>query len=378
MNGAGQRPWVFLWENLGPTHDDRLQAVVRAEPERRIVAIQYARESHTYAWRGVDPACYDRRTLFATGRPTGLGLAIRLLRACLREGRAEFFLCHYQEWPVLLAACVLRLLGRRAFCMVDSKFDDRERHLAREMVKSAFLAPYCGALTASNRSRDYLRFLGVPATKIALGYDSLSIDRIVALAGAPPAPAGVGFADRDLVVVARHVAKKNITTAIDAYALWLERAGHPRDLHLVGSGPLETELRAQVARLRLNDRVHFHGFVQAEEVAKILARGLCLLLPSIEEQFGLVVIEAQAMGLPVLAGANAGACDVLIDTGLNGFVLDPRKPESWAAAMALLSEDKDHWRRMAVATLERRDRGDCRHFVDGVRFLVAAKGGLIP
>ena len=112
--------------------------------------------------------------------------------------------------------------------------------------------------------------------------------------------------------------------------------------------------------------MHFHGFVQTDDVSRILARALCLLLTSTEEQFGLVVIEAQAVGLPVLVTANAGACDGLVEPGVNGFVLDPLNPRSIAALMLAISEDEAVWRRFATAARDGRYRGDARHFVDSV------------
>ncbi|MBB4153887.1 glycosyltransferase involved in cell wall biosynthesis [Sphingomonas jinjuensis] len=364
---------TFYWENLGPTHVDRLERLAADLAEtHRIVALQDGEQSRVYAWASVAGTAYDTRTLFPADRRRGpLRDAWRLWRACRRTGARDVFLCHYQEPHVLIAALLLRLSRVRVHAMIDSKFDDYPRRLPRELVKSLFLLPYRGALTASRRARDYLAFFGLPPDRIALGYDTLSVDRIEALAAAPPAPDGTPFANRHFVVVARHVAKKNIALAIDAYARW--RAAGPavaRDLHLCGSGPLEGELHAQVDRLGLADHVHFHGFVQTDDVASILSRTLCLLLPSIEEQFGLVVIEAQAMGVPVLASTNAGACDTLIDTGLNGFLLDPREPDAWAATMALLSEDEACWHRAAAATRDSRYRGDCRHFTAGVRHLI--------
>lgn len=364
---------VFVWENLGPTHLDRLGALAAGLPAGAVRGVQLSGRSNTYGWDATVSAPFDVVTL--GDRPVtarNFRLVPPLLRACLRGGRADIFLCHYQDPAILLTAMLLRLLGRRVWTMGDSKFDDYPRRLRTELVKALFFLPYRGALTASLRARDYLRLFGFRPERIALGYDTLSVDRIAALAGAPPAPDGAPFAERDFAVVARHVPKKNLSMAIEAFALWLAQTDHPRDLHLCGSGPLEAELRAQAERLGVAGRIHFHGFIQTDAVSRILARALCLLLTSTEEQFGLVVIEAQALGLPVLVTANAGACDVLVDSGVNGFVLDPANPAACAALMLLLSEDEARWRRFATAARDGRYRGDCRHFVAGV---LALTGG---
>jgi glycosyltransferase involved in cell wall biosynthesis len=364
------RPLLFLWEHIGPTHADRLEAVAAAFPDRPVMAIQYRSASHTYGWDAPVARNFTVHTLCPDQRAGRGRLAWRLLRTCLAHARGDLFLCHYQEAPVWLTAMGLRLIGRPAFTMMESKFDDYPRRLSREALKRFLLRPYRGALTASLRSRDYLRFLGLPAQRLALGYSTLSVARIEALAGAPPAPDGVPHAERDFVAVARAVPKKNLALAIQAFARWRHATGGMRALHLCGDGPEEAGLRALAGRLGVADRVHFHGFVQTAAVAQRLAGALCLLLPSTEEQFGLAVIEAQAMGVPVLLSTVAGAADRLILPGVNGFLLPPHGPEAWAATMALVSEDEDLWRHLASGARDRREAGDCRHFAAGVRQLL--------
>jgi glycosyltransferase involved in cell wall biosynthesis len=368
---------LFLWENIGPMHADRLRAVAGACPGTRVVAIELFDQSQVYAWEPVRGSEYEVRTLVPSGRRCSkLRLVARMVRAVLAYPHADCYLCHYERVSVLITALVLRLCGRRVFALFNSKFDDYPRALFVEIIKFLFMLPYKGALCGSPRSIAYLTFLGLPPNKLELGYNTLSVDRIAELGEAPPAPGGLSFEERDFVVVARFVPKKNLSLVIDAYAFWLRQAGYPRDLHLCGSGPLEAALREQVARLGLVDRVHFHGFVQTEAVSRILARALCLILPSIEEQFGNVVIEAQALGVPALVSTVAGAADVMIDSGVNGFVIGPDRPEAWAALMALLSEDRILWSRFASAAYASRTRGDVSQFVAGVKRLSAIGGQL--
>jgi glycosyltransferase involved in cell wall biosynthesis len=370
-DGRTARPLLFLWEHVGPTHADRLRAVAAAFPDRPVAAVQYGPRSHTYGWQGPPADGFTIETLFPDGGAGGWRLALRLMRACWRHRRGAIFLCHYQEAPVWAAAVLLRLAGRPAFALMESKFDDYPRRFGRERVKRWLLRPYRGALTASDRSRDYLRFLGVPERRIALGYATLSVDRIAALAGAPSAPDGPPHAARDFLAVARAVPKKNLALAIEAYALWRHRTGGDPALHLCGDGPEEVALRALAEALGVGPHVHFHGFVQTDAVARRLASALCLLLPSTEEQFGLAVIEAQAMGVPALLSVAAGAADRLVLPGVNGFLLPPHGAEGWAATMALLSEDEGCWRRLATGTRDRRLAGDCRHFAAAVDQLLA-------
>jgi glycosyltransferase involved in cell wall biosynthesis len=182
----------------------------------------------------------------------------------------------------------------------------------------------------------------------------------------PPAPDGAPHAERDFLLIARLAPKKNIALALLAYAQWRRSAAWPRKLRILGSGPLESDLRAQAGELGIADGVSFEGFVQTRKVSEALANALCLILPSIEEQFGLVVIEAMAMGVPARVSSNAGAIDVMIDNGVNGWIIDPRSPTSLVAAMKRLDGSEAAWEAMARAAQADCWRGDAAAFVDAV------------
>lgn len=364
-----RKPVLFFWENIGPYHNDRLNAL-DAAGVCEVKAVQASPRSAVYQWDPVHRAEYHLESLFTeleTQSP--IRTVVRLVSQCLRARAKLVFLCHYERTAVLAAAAILKLLGRSVYAMVDSKFDDKPRSAFREFCKSAYLLPYDGALTASRRSRDYLSFLGLDPKRIFMGYDTLSIERIAKLAGEGAQGSSIPFEQRAFVCVARLVAKKNLQATLRAFDCWLAQTAAPRDLHLCGSGPLEAELRALAAELGIADRVHFHGFIQSAEVAAVLSRALCLLLTSTEEQYGLAVIEAQAAGVPVIVSRNAGAADIVSD-GINGFTINPDDVESCAALMVMLSEDEQRWRRFSEAARTRADAGDCRHFVASVDRIV--------
>ncbi|WP_114521337.1 glycosyltransferase [Altererythrobacter sp. ZODW24] len=357
---------VFVWENLGPSHIDRLEALNDRFPDQ-VFAVQLSASSHTYKWDGTSGQAVPTTTLFDQPEDaTGLACMTALVGAVRKLGATDVYLCHYQLWPMLMSAMILRLLGKRVVVMIDSKFDDYPRRLWHEVGKSAFLWPYNAALTASLRSRDYLRFLGFRKRQIELGYDTLSVARIRGQSASLPAPGGALHSDRDFLIIARLEEKKNIGSALEAYSLWQARGGTGRVLRILGSGALEDELRDKSVALGIGDAVIFEGFVQTERVSEALSNALCLILPSTEEQFGLVVIEAMAMGVPALVSSNAGAVDVMIDNGVNGWVINPRSPAALAAAMTSLSDDESCWKTMASAAQTDSLRGDANHFVTAV------------
>ncbi|MEO6389324.1 MAG: glycosyltransferase [Croceibacterium sp.] len=358
---------IVMWENFGPTHHDRLRALARAGFE--VDAIELSAASRAYEWDREDSATYHVQTL--SQRYGGTHPAIvswRLLKACLRSPARHVFLCHYSWMRVFVVAIALRLLGRRVYAMVDSKFDDYARILGREVFKSFVLSPYNGAIVASRRSLEYLAFLRAPRDHLVLGYDTIDTERVRQSAG--PIDAAQPFAARPFLVVARLVAKKNIPFVLQAFARYRSLSTDPRELHLIGYGPLEDELKAEAGRLGLGEAVRFLGLKQAGEVAHAMSKAVALVLASTEEQFGLVINEALAVGLPVIVSSNAGAVDTLVENLGNGLIIDPYNPETLVLAMAHVASDGQRWEAMHRRALETAPRADAAEFVAGVTQLV--------
>ena len=371
-----EKSLLFVWEKIGAIHVDRCQAVAEHfKNERSIVGIEWSGRSARHSLDSTPIVGLRKVTLFPSGYPKScqrLQLAWKLVRSCLSLGRAEIFLSHFENPAVWAAALILRLFRRRVFVMSSSKFDDVERFRFRELAKVLALAPYNGALTSGARAKSYLRFLGMPESKIEFGYNTVSIERVRRLSGSTPAPAGVAFHARHFSIVARFVPKKNLSLALQAYRQYSDLVRRPRFLHIVGSGPLESQLRHEVAELGLTEFVTFRGALQIEQVCEMFAYTLALILPSVEEQFGNVVIEAQATGLPVLISDVCGAWDQMVQSGVNGFVFEPDNSIGLAYFMSLLSEDEELWNRMCSAAQEKARAGDVGQFVRGVQLLIGS------
>jgi glycosyltransferase involved in cell wall biosynthesis len=367
---------VFVWDNFGPLHADRCDAVARRCAGRhQVIGFELASRSKVYDWLPARGTQFAKVTLVegqAIEEIPFFELFRKMLRACLQMGRdTHFFMCHYQEPAIFATAAVLRLAGRRVYAIGCSKFDDYERSLLRELIKSFFYLPYRGGIASGKRSCDYMRFMGLRADRIKSPYNSVSLERIRRLSGAAPAPGGTPFQDRHFTLVARLVPKKNVAMALDAFAIYAARVQTPRELHIFGKGPLEEQLKEQARTAEIDKLVHFHGFLQTTEISQSYGRSLALLLPSIEEQFGNVVPEAMALGLPLILSENCGARDVLLQSGINGFIVEPDNPQGMANFMQWLAEDELLWSKMCRASCELADRADVSRFAEAVESLIS-------
>lgn len=92
----------------------------------------------------------------------------------------------------------------------------------------------------------------------------------------------------------------------------------------------------------------FAGLLNRDEVAQALARSAALVLPCIEDNCPMAVLEAMAAGLPV-AAANVGGVPDLIQHGVTGLLFDPHKPESIRFAVARLLDNNEELSRFAAA-----------------------------
>lgn len=367
---------VFVWDNFGPLHSDRCNAVAKKfEGREQVIGLELAGKSKVYDWLPED-GTYFRKVTLVTGRPLEeIPFTKRFrktLAACLSVGRgAKFFMCHYQDPAIFAVALTLRLLGKKVFTMGCSKFDDYQRRLGREVVKTILYLPYNGAIASGVRSRDYMRFMGLRADRIKTPYNTVSLERIRSLSGSPPAPDGVPFRDRHFTIVARMVVKKNVSMALKAMAHYARQVENPRHLHIFGTGPLEAELRQQAQKDGIAHLVSFRGFLQTAEISQAYGSTLALILPSVEEQFGNVIPEALAMGLPAILSDNCGSRDTLVRTGVNGFVIEADNPIGTAYFMQLLSEDEALWQRMCIASQQFVEQADTERFAEAVEALIS-------
>lgn len=359
---------VFLWDNLGPSHLDRIDAVHRHfAGSAQAIGIELRAKSLTYEWEAKVSPNFEKRTVFTDSVPrNALTRARRILKQLPQAKDTCFFFCEYQHIAIFIIAMLLRLRGARLVVMNDSKFDDKPRNVWKEVGKSSFLLPYHGALSNGIRSKSYWQFLGLKARTVHGEYNTVSLERIRRQAGVPPAPDGPAFQDRHFTAIVRFIPEKNLSMLLTAYALYRAQVEMPRPLHLCGSGPDEPALRQQADDLGIAQSLVFRGWLQDDAISQTLGQTLALLLPSVSETFGNVVIEAQAMGLPVILSDRCGARDLLVRSGVNGFVIEPDNPRGMAYFMGLLSEDEGLWRRMCEAATETAPQGDVQRFVDGV------------
>lgn len=327
---------VIQWPRLGPYHLARLRACHRLMGQNGVemVALETAAQDSVYDWRRESGSeAFERVQVFPdrSFESIGPGEMHRGVVAALDRLDPDAVAIHTYSFPDS-RACVswCRRHRRGAVVMTDSKADDAPRSAARERVKRVLLGAYDAAVTAGSRSSAYLQELGFPGERIRLGYDVVDNEYFARRAAAAPRPAGLG---RPYFLASnRFIARKNLGRLLEAYAGYRDRVDDPWDLVMLGDGPLRAELEAAAGH-----GVLFEGFRQIDEIPGYYAHAEAFVHPALVDQWALVINEAMACGLPVIASKGAGATHDLVQPGRNGFRFAPEDVDGLARSLVTMS-----------------------------------------
>lgn len=164
-----------------------------------------------------------------------------------------------------------------------------------------------------------------------------------------------------IVCVARLSWEKGHATLLDALKE-VRKTVEDVTLDLVGDGNLRSELEAKVKELGLEDVVTFHGLLPNEKALDVLRCAEVFVCPSLAEGLGIVFLEAQACGVPVI-GTNVGGIPDVIADGVTGLLVSPKDAHALASAVCRLFTDTDLAARCRTAGLEQAKKFDWTEIV---------------
>lgn len=323
---------AFVIDNLGPYHVARLIATSSLID---VFALEVRGSSVEYAWLPAKSVPFERVTLLPADDACDANPRF-LLRAALDAAAPDVVFTSGWSSPADLTALLWAGHHHKpAIVMTDSQEIDSPRRAPVEWIKKRILAHVSGAFVGGNRHADYACKLGISKSMIRTGYD------VVDNAHFASQPDG---ARRGFLASARFIPKKNLPFLLRAHAAY--RALHlatapdepPWDLTLLGDGPTRPDL--ELLSRDLGGGVIFRGFLQYPDLPSEFARAGAFVHASTTEQWGLVVNEAMASGLPVLVASRCGCVPELIEEGVNGYALDPEDEESWASHMLTIARMK--------------------------------------
>ena len=303
------------------------------------------------------------RTLIADPPTENVRLTVHVLPIRLsRMGRAAWYLHFYpgmrrlikqirpdvihlweEPWSIVaLQACLLK----GAAALVLETDQNTLKHLPPpfEVVRRYVQSYADHILSRSVDATKVLRATGYTGPVATIGY---GVDQQTFWPGPAAKKSGSTSSGLRIGYVGRLVEEKGIDDALEA----LTRTASYVSLAIMGEGPHELRLRQRVDDLQIGDRVVFRKWGEPHDVADFL-RGLDVLVlltrttREVREQFGRVIIEAQACGVPVI-GSRSGAIPDVIGEG--GWIVPERDPQGLAKLLDEIASDENARKSRGIA-----------------------------
>jgi 1,2-diacylglycerol 3-alpha-glucosyltransferase len=319
-----------IFHRLGPYHWARLNSVGGLMPT---LGLELFGETSEYRWDKVGgPGSFRRVTLFpeSDGRRKYARELVRRIHEILDQNRPSVVAIPGWSSPGALAALSWCLkTGAPAIVMSESQASDAMRRWPREVVKQCVISLCSAGLVGGAAHVDYLAGLGMSREHIFTGYDVIDNDYFarhaeIARQNAARLRAQLNLPERYFLACSRFIAKKNLSRLLSAYRDYRRSAGPDAwKLVLLGDGPLKPQLLTQIQQLGLVSDVLLPGFKQYDELPTYYGLAGAFVHASAPEQWGLVVNEAMACGLPVLVSERCGCAPDLVADGKNGFAFHP-------------------------------------------------------
>ncbi|MFQ5568040.1 MAG: glycosyltransferase [Rhodothermales bacterium] len=333
------------WPRFGPYHMVRLEAAHHyfQQHQTELIGLETASRDATYAWRTEpDRAQFRREQIFPNRSleqltPAEIYAGVTTTLDRLAPDAVAINSYSYPDALACLDWC--RRHRRVAVVMTDSKEDDAPRIAWRERVKALLISQFDAALLAGTPHRAYFEKLGFPNDAVFLGYDVVDNaffrERAADAREHPERYRHLPGLASDLpffLTSSRFVPRKNLDGLLAAYHAYRAGTAHPWRLVILGDGPERARLDALLHTERI-ENVTLAGFRQLEELPAYYGLAGAFVHPARIDQWGLVVNEAMAAGLPVLVSERAGCAHDLVLEGENGYRFPPENTDRLARLM---------------------------------------------
>jgi len=266
------------------------------------------------------------------------GAALRVA-ALLHRGRFDLLQTHGYK-ANLLGLLATKLTRRPLVAVLHGLFTGASWRLQRyENLDFRVLRRFDLLVAVSEFERTRVLAHGLPARRLATVHNSIDVRAFAQRARQPADLAELGLPPgASLVAIIGRLdpLKDHVTFLAAAARVAQERPG-TRFL-VVGDGPLRDELAARARDLGIAASVHFLGY--RNDCPALIGRVDLVVLSSVAEPFGYVLVEAMAAARPVVATLAGGAPEIVED-GRTGLLVPPAAPDAMAAAMLRILSNRD-------------------------------------
>ncbi|MGL5736563.1 MAG: glycosyltransferase family 4 protein, partial [Beijerinckiaceae bacterium] len=250
--------------------------------------------------------------------------------------RPDAIICAGFSLPTMYAALYARITGARLLIYSDgTNFSERNYGRGQMRARQALIPRASALIAKSSLAAERFQTLG-GGSKTFIAHHTTDLDRFLNVGRSRTYTAQ---AQLRLLCVGRLIARKGVHHLLAALAT-MPPTTRPVHLTLVGSGPEEAALKAYCRQHRL-DTVTFAGFADQAALPQYYADSDVFVLPTLQDPFGIVVLEAAASGIAILSSVYAGATSEFVIDGRTGFTFEPADESRLAALIATLANAPD-------------------------------------
>jgi len=147
-----------------------------------------------------------------------------------------------------------------------------------------------------------------------------------------------------IIYVGRLVFYKNLEVVLKAIPIIKQKIPKIK-LVIVGGGPYKKNLESLIKKLDINENVDLKGYLKTQEKHRLISQSLALVLPSVCEGFGLVILEAFSQSKPVIV-SNVRPMSDIVQNNETGYVMDPHDEKAWADCIIKILQNPELAKKM--------------------------------
>jgi glycosyltransferase involved in cell wall biosynthesis len=336
---------VIITEIIAPYRIPVFNALARHEDVEPHVIFLSETDSSLREWQvRKDEIAFSYEVLPSFRRRVGKYnlLLNRGITPALRRAAPEVLLCggysYVASWQAAAWAKRRHIL---LLLWVESTARDRRRNFTGvERLKRRFIEWSDGFVVPGHSAAEYLKTFGIADHMIFHAPNAVDIQFLANRSNRSGSNQTAHLPPRFFLYVGRLVPEKGVFDLLAAYRNLPPGVREDFGLVFVGNGMSRAELETRARGLN-SGTVVFTGFLEKEELADIYARAAALVFPTHSDVWGMVVNEAMACGLPIIASSVAGCVADLVEDGWNGRVVEPGNPDLLGAAMQSLALDPE-------------------------------------
>ena len=313
---------IIALRNIGPYHQSRFESLVNAN--FKVYAFETRPESKEYLWSSSNSCKYKVIKFPKSISPEKdisnkkidsfykKNIALIKPDAIISVGWAD------RSYQRLL----IYANSKKIPCVIVSDSiikteKNKRRFFLKEILKKIILRGYSSAFVAGKESKEYLMKLGFKKEKIFYPWDVVDNVFFETLTSKSKKSKYKYF-----LCVSRLLERKNLFNLIKSFSNY-QKEGGIWGLKIIGSGNLYLKLKKYSEKIKNNENIEIINWLQISDLVNYYKNASAFILPSYFYNWGLVVNEAIASGLPCIVSQNCGCAVDLIRNNETGFIFNP-------------------------------------------------------